>query len=67
MRRRWRRARGGSGAGGEGTELDDDEEPIMLRSIDIAVRKRDVVLRNADEALVHEPRGVGAFGSPNSP
>ena len=47
MRRRWRRARGGSGAGGEGTELNDGEEPIMLRSIDVAVRKRDVVLRNA--------------------
>ena len=47
VRRRWRRARGGSGAGGEGTELNDGEEPIMLRSIDVAVRKRDVVLRNA--------------------
>ena len=47
MRRRWRRARGGSGAGGEGTELNDGEEPIMLRSIDVAVRKRDGVLRNA--------------------
>ena len=35
---------GGSGAGRERTELNDGEEPAMPRSVDIAVRKRDVVL-----------------------
>ena len=64
MRRRWRRARGGAGAGGEGTELNDGEEPIMLRSIDGAVRKRDVVLRNAGRGGGGLAAGCGRRSGP---